>query len=80
MECGEAVEKVALAGLQVGLDEFRSANRNAQRNNTTSCQGECLVTNTDRGIRGKGKHTRSENASGIPNLFSVLAALRRRRA
>ena len=71
MEGGEVVEEAALAGkggTQVGLDELRSAKRNTKGNNTMLCQGSFLATNPDRGMRGKGKHTWWESASGVPNL------------
>ena len=71
MECREVVEEALLAGqdcTQVSFDELRSAKRNAKGNNTALCQRDFLATNPNRGVGGKGKHTRWENASGVPNL------------
>ena len=71
MECREVVEEALLARqdcTQVSFDELRSAKRNAKGNNTALCQRDFLATNPNRGVGGKGKHTRWENASGVPNL------------
>ena len=70
MECREVVEEALLAGqdcTQVSFDELRSAKRNAKGNNTALCQRDFLATNPNRGVGGKGKHTRWENASGVPS-------------
>ena len=49
---------------------------NAKGNNIRSARG--ISWNPSRGVRGKGKHTRWENASQVPNLC-LIAALKRRR-